>query len=239
MDGSDIHTVFSSVPQGELHHAYCVVGDADAAVSEITRFLESAFGLRAAGNPDFWVRNCETFGIDDAHALKEASERRALVERKIFIISTLILTNEAQNALLKTIEEPSPETHFFFVLPTEEILFPTLRSRLHLVRLRGGRFSSPSPADASLFLKSELPKRLSLLKPLLALEEEKKRAAEAFTGSLEKKFRAAKNGAAFSRADADADALAELLRVRRYLYDRSPSFKILLEHLALIIPQMK
>ena len=39
-------------------------------------------------------------------------------------------TNEAQNALLKVLEEPSPRTYFVLVTPHPEILLATLRSRL-------------------------------------------------------------------------------------------------------------
>lgn len=234
MNGSDIHNVFSSVPQGGLHHAYCVIGDAKSAVSEITRFLEREFGLRAAGNPDFWIREYEMFGIDEAHALKEASERRAFVERKVFIVSAFVLTDEAQNALLKTFEEPAPKTYFFLILPTEEILFPTLRSRLQLIKLTGRQ--SVSLVDAALFLKSDLPKRLAMLKPLFLLEEGKRGEAESFTRTLECLFCERGNIAVFSSVD--SNALFEILFVRKYIMDRSPSFKILLEHLALVLPRI-
>ena len=42
---------------------------------------------------------------------------------------------EAQNALLKSVEEHSPTTHFIFVAEKEDDLLPTIRSRCFIVRL--------------------------------------------------------------------------------------------------------
>lgn len=70
-------------------------------------------------------------GIDDIRNLKEAVKLSASkAEKKIYIIDEAhMLTLEASNALLKTLEEP-PE-HVIFILATTnpEKLIPTIRSR--------------------------------------------------------------------------------------------------------------
>jgi DNA polymerase III subunit delta' len=57
------------------------------------------------------------------------------------------LTEQACNALLKAIEEPSPRTVWMLCAPTTEDLLPTIRSRCRLVTL-----STPTAEDVAAFL---------------------------------------------------------------------------------------
>ncbi len=59
------------------------------------------------------------------------------------------LTEQACNALLKAIEEPTPRTVWMLCAPTVEDLLPTIRSRCRLVAL-----STPAAADVAGFLTS-------------------------------------------------------------------------------------
>ena len=56
--------------------------------------------------------------------------------RKVFIIEEADRMNDpAQNALLKTLEEPQPDTVFILISDKEEDLLETIRSRCRVVRL--------------------------------------------------------------------------------------------------------
>jgi DNA polymerase III delta' subunit len=56
--------------------------------------------------------------------------------RKVFIIEEADRMNDpAQNALLKTLEEPQPDTVFILITDKEEDLLETIRSRCRVVRL--------------------------------------------------------------------------------------------------------
>jgi len=57
------------------------------------------------------------------------------------------LTEQACNALLKAIEEPTPRTVWMLCAPTVEDVLPTIRSRCRLVTL-----STPSTSDVAAFL---------------------------------------------------------------------------------------
>lgn len=73
-------------------------------------------------------------GIDEVRALiKEANLTPLAAEERVFIIAYSDMTTEAQNALLKTLEEPSRTSRFYIVIEREEKLLPTLRSRLVLL----------------------------------------------------------------------------------------------------------
>lgn len=56
---------------------------------------------------------------------------------KLFLLSAPKFTIDAQNALLKLLEEPPPLTYFVFVIANKALLLPTVRSRLSLV-VEGG-----------------------------------------------------------------------------------------------------
>jgi len=70
-------------------------------------------------------------GIDDARALKDAVKLApALGRKKVYIIDEAhMLTTEASNSLLKTLEEPPPHVLFILATTNPEKLIETIRSR--------------------------------------------------------------------------------------------------------------
>lgn len=73
------------------------------------------------------------FVIDTARELTASAGNRPLTAtHRSFVIATSSFTLQAQNALLKIVEEPAPTARFYFVVPHEQVFIPTLRSRLHL-----------------------------------------------------------------------------------------------------------
>lgn len=75
-----------------------------------------------------------SFSISDARALQHAAHQRPLqADTRSFVIVATTVTPEAQNALLKLLEEPPHSAQFYIVVAHENILLPTLRSRLHKV----------------------------------------------------------------------------------------------------------
>jgi hypothetical protein len=73
----------------------------------------------------------EKIGIDDVRTItSQAQLRPATNTGQVFVIATTSLTTEAQNALLKLLEEPPPDTSFVLVVPPALQLLPTLRSRI-------------------------------------------------------------------------------------------------------------
>src|SRR3989344_749278 len=127
----------------DWHHANLLVGSPEGAESFLRSLCETV-GIELANNPDFFVFKTETFGIDEAREVKLLSARRAVTprqesgqaSRKIFLIAPARLTLEAQNALLKTFEDPLPDTFFFLVVREEGLVIPTLRSRMQTIRVQ-------------------------------------------------------------------------------------------------------
>lgn len=66
--------------------------------------------------------------------LKTAGNRQ--VNRLVLIEDSQLMTAEAQNALLKTIEEPPAGTVFLLTATTSQALLPTISSRLQQIQLK-------------------------------------------------------------------------------------------------------
>ncbi len=92
------------------------------------------------------------------------------------------LTPEAQNALLKTLEEPPPHTYIIGTTSVPEALLPTILSRMSVVRLT----DAAQKSDTSILLKvlEESPgKRLSTLEPFVATRDEAKKFVTSLLGA--------------------------------------------------------
>lgn len=73
-------------------------------------------------------------GVIREHLLGPASLAPALNHGKVFIVDEAELLNSTgQNALLKTLEEPTPGTYLVLVTSSEHRLLPTIRSRCQRV----------------------------------------------------------------------------------------------------------
>ena len=218
------------------HHAYGIVSDISLRL-DIISFLEGEHGVVSRGSPDFFMQKYEVLTIDDARALKELHATRPFTEkgRKFFILEIDSITREAQNALLKIFEEPNEYAHFFLIIPSEELLLPTLRSRLFMVRntratLENDEMTSRTSNIAD-FLASLPTERIALVDKLAADISDGKKpktAALDFCADLSRHIRV-------GGIEKNAAALAALAQTESYLRDRAPSVKQLLEYVALSV----
>jgi DNA polymerase III delta prime subunit len=217
-----------------LHHAYFIGGIRAHALRRITSFVEKNLRIKITGNPDFFLREYETFGIDDARELKERAGKRPLEEtKKIFIIAFNFITSEAQNALLKMFEEPAEDTHFFIVAPVSAALLPTLRSRLSILE---PEVSKDELTEARKFLSGNLNLRLKIAEKFKDAENESKKSELLFLIDQLERFLSENNK---SSEASQADALKEMLALKKYLFGRSPSVKMIAEYLLLRLPKIK
>ena len=78
-----------------------------------------------------------SIGVDDVRELMDYLSRRPYEGRwHVAIIERADkMTPSAQNALLKTLEEPPADTVFFLLTDTPGALLSTVRSRLRMVRV--------------------------------------------------------------------------------------------------------
>lgn len=75
--------------------------------------------------------------------IRQASLKPLKGDLKIFVIDQAECLNEtAQNALLKTLEEPEAYTHFILIAYASEAILPTLRSRSQTIHFISGDWSA-------------------------------------------------------------------------------------------------
>lgn len=139
---------------------YFVVGPSEPIVAE----------LQAVKPTDCFYQAVATFGIDESRSLREQQAKRvAAGQERFFIIVSDFLTIEAQNALLKMLEEPGYGNRFFFILPVAGFLLPTLVSRGEVLYYNPGEpLTSPLAAQ---FVAGNLTARLAVVKRTLAAAE--------------------------------------------------------------------
>lgn len=215
---------------GAIHHAYVIVGERHPIASKLLEFLSEDLDFQIQGNPDYWHESFESFGVEECRLVKEMHLRKSWNGgRKVFIISAETITREAQNALLKILEEPRERNHFFILLSSAENLLPTLLSRIVLIEERGVIETSLEPKE---FLKKSLPERFKIIKNFVQRDEEESEngsrgEAVAFLNNLEKYLYEAKK--------TTPEIFEEIIKCRNYLHDRSSSVKMLLEQIAITI----
>lgn len=113
-----------------------------------------------------YQKEFDTFSIADARELKTLQAERS-EGAKVFVVKYAVMLPEAQNALLKVLEEPRPNTYFFFVNSAIEQLLPTLQSRLELVSDVHTGGEQETVLDAKTFISTSLDKRFDMVAELV------------------------------------------------------------------------
>lgn len=75
-----------------------------------------------------------SIGIDDVRRITQvASLRPEVAKFRLLVVMTTSVSLEAQQALLKILEEPPQTTKFLFVVPSDFNMLPTLASRFQVI----------------------------------------------------------------------------------------------------------
>lgn len=222
---------------GYLHHAHVILGLHDAVAPILVSEIEKHLNIKAKGNPDVTVKFYSSLGVDEAKELRDAEKLAGFGgAKKIFIIGTESFTHQAQNALLKTFEEPTTGTHFFIILPRAEMLLPTLRSRVLVV---SGNIANTddSKESAEKFLNANLDRRLAIAKKMAEKKAGENVDRELFRRMLDHIERILYTRTAGKRDDATANIFREIFQAKTYLANPGSSPKMLLEHIAIVLPR--
>lgn len=125
-----------AIAKEQIPHALLFAGSRGTGKTTLARIF-----ARAIGTTDidlYEIDAASNRGIDDIRELKEAVYTLPYEsERKVYIIDEVhMLTKEAFNALLKTLEEPPAHVVFILATTEEEKLLDTIRSRCQTFRFR-------------------------------------------------------------------------------------------------------
>lgn len=143
---------------GQLPHALLLEGGSAADRKELTELLSAGavcrregagfpcgvcpgcVKARARSHPDISVSGGgegPALRVDEIRRIRrDASVKPNEAERKAYVLlEAQDMTEQAQNALLKILEEPPAGVVFMLTLPSASLLLPTVRSRVQLFRL--------------------------------------------------------------------------------------------------------
>lgn len=144
-----------AVNHGRVVHAYLILAPDGAGKKSLARLMCAAFLCREADKPCLQCNECRralTGAHADIHVLRPSkksisvqeirtfSEEAALSSyeggRRMFVIEQAdTMTVQAQNALLKTLEEPEEGTVFLLLAQNAQQMLSTVRSRCCPVRI--------------------------------------------------------------------------------------------------------
>ena len=150
-------TLANAIAQKRIAHAYLFVGPRGTGKTTIARIFAKCLNCTDGPNVDFAeddprareitegrsmdvleIDGASNRGIDEVRELRETVKYVPASSRfKIYIIDEVhMLTKEAFNALLKTLEEPPAHVKFMFATTEPEKVIPTILSRCQRFDLR-------------------------------------------------------------------------------------------------------
>ncbi len=153
-----VTTMKNGLKTGRLAHAYLFSGARGTGKTSLARLFAKAMNCQSPlenGEPCNICSSCKEItegrsldvieidgashrGIDDIRAISDSvSYAPASGKYKIYLIDEVhMLTKEAFNALLKTLEEPPPNVKFFFATTEPHKVLPTIVSRCQRFNLK-------------------------------------------------------------------------------------------------------
>jgi hypothetical protein len=167
-------------------------------------------------------------GIDEVRELTSEAYRVPLAgTHRLIVVAPTAISFEAQQALLKILEEPPQTTLFLFVVPKEISLLATVRSRFQTL-LPSGTVSAELTDEFSTFLAATTPKRLEEIQVRLSKKD------QVWVDSIKKGLT---KYLALQKQKRDLEIKAETY-VLTMLATRGAANKMLLEELAFSLPTL-
>lgn len=218
-----------------LYHSYIIEGNPD----ETPRMLRDFFEVRGdieVNSQDLLYEVYDSLSIDDVIKIKEWHSTRPVAGgKKISIIGLKFMNREAEQALLKIVEEPQAGTHFFFIVPSSSVISETLLSRVHVVKVSANSIGQKGQN----FLSLKPAQRIDMISEFIEDNKENNGSGFMRFGAIElinelekilhEKLKSDKNN-----KDTQL-SLKELALMRKFLQTPGASVKMILEHIALVI----
>jgi len=216
-------------------HAYLVYGDRDAHEVELETYFKEK-GIITDQNPDVFSFSKNQFGIGEVRAITSiVSKTNAKLPHKYITISADAFTVEAQNALLKTIEEPASPTVFFILIPEGSFILETVLSRVQVIHSGSDQNYKDVVAN---FLQSSFVDRVELLEIFYTEGDDKKPKLQKGKVSLFVNELESTLAQLVISERVSSDVFHDVVDVTQYILDRSSSGKQILEYISMRIPTL-
>ena len=239
----DMHQILETFKnEGRIHHAYLITGDIEKNIKKLRSEIEKIVGGDLSSYPDYHFNVAAIFSVNDGRLLIEKQKTKSFGGGgRFFVIAAHSFTPEAQNSLLKVLEDPIAGNHFFILTTTDELLLPTLRSRL--AHIQGEELSYGEIEDwCHKFIMADVTSRFVMIEKLLKDgsgdddDKTQKHKVRDIFSQIEKVFADRIMVGTPSQNQSDAKFLTELLAMKGYLNDTAPSLRLILEYIAFICP---
>jgi hypothetical protein len=235
--------IFDTVLPKQLHHSYILFSSEENTSDTLIIFLQEA-GHIVANSSDLLSQVYDSFTIADSAFIKEWASNKGVTDgKRICIISAKFINREAEHALLKLLEEPGENMHFFIILPPATRLLDTIVSRVHVIHLvasaLGATESYGEPKDK--FLKSKPEDRITYIAELIKKHEKDETSGGLRHEALNlinyiEKIAHEKLKVDYKTGNTEIRfGFQELQNAREYLSTPGASVKMILEHIALVV----
>ncbi|MBI3632920.1 MAG: hypothetical protein HY226_01360 [Candidatus Vogelbacteria bacterium] len=194
-----------------------------------------------AGYPDYFQCVKSNFTVSDSELFISRQSTKSFTNgTRFFVLSGESFTPEAQNKLLKVLEEPLSGNHIFLFVPKAQALLPTILSRLIVV---AGNRSIPPETKVFVeeFIRSSFTGRMVMVEKFLKENDNdessklRHRTKEVFS-QIEKNFAESILDQTGIGVNTTTKFLSELITIEKYLDDPAPSVRLILEYVAFMCP---
>ena len=124
------------------HHALLIIGEPGIGKKTIADVIcKQILTVSNLNETSVLVITADTssIGIDQIREVKNFLKLKTagknMIRRAVIIENGNLMTNEAQNSLLKLLEEPPEDTILIITSPNEQSLRPTIVSRCHVIKI--------------------------------------------------------------------------------------------------------
>jgi DNA polymerase III delta prime subunit len=221
-----------------LYHSYIIEGEPKTTAIKLLEFLESRGDVKKQSQ-DVMSQVYESFTMDDSYLVKEWHSRLGVTGgKKICILATKFINREAEQTLLKMIEEPAKNTHFFIIIPDSSLLLDTIISRTHVIKLKPS-VNNDNQKFAQSFILSTPKERIDMVAKMIKENKDEENSgqlrfyATSFINDLENIFY--KKFKENTKDEKIIFILNELQKSRGYLSTQGAGVKMILEHIALVV----
>lgn len=230
--------IFKDLFPDDLYHSYVIEGDPLTTPAILRKFFEDK-GYVSPNSMDVLCQIYDSFSISDSPMIKEwHSESGGAESKRICIIGAKFINHDAERTLLKILEEPKNNTHFFIIIPNSQLLLDTIKSRVHIIKICNNK--EDELVDFAKKLLSSTPSvRLDMVSKIIEENKDSEDSgkirffATGIINNLEliiyDKFKKDRNN------KDTIFLLEEFRKSREYLSKPGASVKMILEHIALMI----
>lgn len=245
------------------HHAYIIEKVSDDGIGGLLGYISSILDIEKDPHtsPNFLHIKSNQLSVEEAGKIVAFNSQKSFGQNgggnKVALIEINGAGHQAQNALLKTLEEPFPNTYFFITISSASLLLPTIKSRVetHTQADFFEKFgiASASSSDSKIdgptisnqivlhFLGASLAERMEMVKKMA--EDAGKEGEDdssklfQFLHDIEITLKDLEKNKLNRRLT--KDELQSLINVREYFADGGSSKKMLLEYLSLKLPILR